>query len=92
MSLRVATVLYSIAVVAIPVSVTAKFLLGMTGTTWIDPTLLLALAALVAGKAVQAVGRVAVVAAALVLEVRLRLRHPSATAAPPLRHASRSEA
>jgi hypothetical protein len=47
-SLRVATVLYSIAVVAIPVSVTAKFLLGMTGATWIDPTLLLALAALLA--------------------------------------------
>ncbi len=48
MSLRVATVLYSIAVVAIPISVASKFLLGMTGTTWIDPTLLLALAALLA--------------------------------------------
>jgi hypothetical protein len=43
-SLRVATVLYSIAVVAIPISVASKFVLGMTGTTWIDPTLLLALA------------------------------------------------
>ena len=47
-SLRVATVLYSIAIVAIPISVASKFLLGMTGTTWIDPTLLLALAALLA--------------------------------------------
>jgi hypothetical protein len=47
-NLRVATVLYSIAVVAIPISVASKFLLGMTGTTWIDPTLLLALAALLA--------------------------------------------
>jgi hypothetical protein len=47
-SLRVATVLYSIAVVAIPISVASKFLLGMTGTTWIDPTLLLAVAAMLA--------------------------------------------
>jgi hypothetical protein len=47
-SLRVATVLYSIAVVAIPISVATKFLLGVNGTTWIDPTLLLALAALLA--------------------------------------------
>jgi hypothetical protein len=36
------------AVVAIPISVASKFVLGMTGTTWIDPTLLLALAALLA--------------------------------------------
>jgi hypothetical protein len=47
-SLRVATVLYSMAVVAIPISVASKFVLGITGTTWIDPTLLLALAALLA--------------------------------------------
>jgi hypothetical protein len=48
MSLRVATMLYSVAVVAIPISVASKFLLGVTGTTWIDPTLVLALAVLLA--------------------------------------------
>jgi hypothetical protein len=48
MSLRVATILYSVAVVAIPISVASKFLLGVSGTTWIDPTLVLALAALLA--------------------------------------------
>jgi len=47
-SLRVATMLYSVAVVAIPISVAAKFILGFTGTTWIDPTLVLAAAALLA--------------------------------------------
>jgi hypothetical protein len=41
-----ATLLYSIAIAAIPINIASKFLLGMTGTTWIDPTLLLALAAL----------------------------------------------
>ncbi len=40
--------LYSIAIAAIPISVASKFILGLTGTTWIDPTLLLALAALLA--------------------------------------------
>jgi hypothetical protein len=47
-SVRTATVFYGIAVAMIPVSVASKFLLGMTSTTWIDPTLLLALAALLA--------------------------------------------
>jgi len=47
-SVRIATLLYSIAIAAIPISVASKFLLGLTGTTWIDPTLLLALAALLA--------------------------------------------
>ncbi len=46
--MRIATLLYSIAIAAIPISVASKFLLGLTGTTWIDPTLLLALAALLA--------------------------------------------
>ena len=40
--------LYSAAVVAIPVSVACKYILGITGTTWIDPTLILAVAALLA--------------------------------------------
>ena len=44
--MRTATVLYSLAVVAIPISVASKFLLGATGTTWIDPTLILSIAAL----------------------------------------------
>lgn len=48
MSLRVATMLYALAVVAIPVGVASKFLLGVTGATWIDPTLALAVAALLA--------------------------------------------
>ena len=48
MNVRVATVLYAIAVAAIPIGVASKFLLGMTGAVWIDPTLLLALAALLA--------------------------------------------
>jgi len=47
-SVRIATLLYSIAIAAIPISVASKFILGLTGTTWIDPTLLLALAALLA--------------------------------------------
>jgi hypothetical protein len=47
-SVRIATVLYSIAVAMIPISVASKFLLGWTSTTWIDPTLLLALGALLA--------------------------------------------
>ena len=48
MNVRVATVLYAIAVAAIPIGVASKFLLGITGAVWIDPTLLLALAALLA--------------------------------------------
>jgi uncharacterized protein with PQ loop repeat len=47
-NVRVATVLYAIAVAAIPIGVASKFLLGITGAIWIDPTLLLALAALLA--------------------------------------------
>jgi len=47
-SARIATLLYSIAIAAIPISVASKYLLGLTGSTWIDPTLLLALAALLA--------------------------------------------
>jgi hypothetical protein len=47
-SLRAATLLYSVAVVAIPISVACKFLLGVTGAIWIDPTLILGLAALLA--------------------------------------------
>jgi uncharacterized protein with PQ loop repeat len=47
-NVRVATVLYAIAVAAIPIGVASKFLLGITGAVWIDPTLLLALAALLA--------------------------------------------
>jgi hypothetical protein len=46
MSVRIATILYAVAVVAIPISVASKFLLGLTGSTWIDPTLILATAAL----------------------------------------------
>jgi hypothetical protein len=45
---RTATLLYSMAIAAIPIGVASKFILGLTGTTWIDPTLLLALAALLA--------------------------------------------
>lgn len=45
---RLATVLYCAAVLAIPISVASKFLLGLTGTTWINPTLVLAVAALLA--------------------------------------------
>ena len=48
MNVRVATVLYAIAVAAIPIGVASKFLLGITGAIWIDPTLLVALAALLA--------------------------------------------
>ena len=48
MNVRIATILYAIAVAAIPIGVASKFLLGMTGAIWIDPTLLLALAALLA--------------------------------------------
>jgi len=48
MSVRMATILYAVAVVAIPISVASKFLLGLTGSTWIDPTLILATAALLA--------------------------------------------
>jgi hypothetical protein len=48
MNVRVATVLYAIAVAAIPIGVASKFLLGITSALWIDPTLLLALAALLA--------------------------------------------
>ena len=46
--MRTATVLYSLAVVAMPISVACKFLLGAgdTNTLWVDPTLVLALAAL----------------------------------------------
>lgn len=48
MSQRLATALYSMAVVAIPISVASKFILGVDGATWIDPTLLLSVAALLA--------------------------------------------
>ncbi len=48
MSEAVSTTLYTVAVIAIPVSVAAKFLLGVEGATWIDPTLLLSVAALLA--------------------------------------------
>jgi hypothetical protein len=47
-SQRLATVFYSIAVVVIPVGVASKFLLGIEGATWVDPTLLLSVAAMLA--------------------------------------------
>jgi hypothetical protein len=45
-SQRLATVFDSIAVVVIPVSVASKFLFGIEGATWVDPTLLLSVAAM----------------------------------------------
>jgi hypothetical protein len=46
MSERFATVLYAIAVLVIPINVASKFVLGLTGATWVDPTLVLAVIAL----------------------------------------------
>ncbi len=48
MNVRVATVLFALAIAVIPVGVASKFMLGLTGAIWIDPTLVLALAALLA--------------------------------------------
>jgi uncharacterized protein with PQ loop repeat len=47
-NVRVATVLFAMALAAIPIGVASKFMLGLTGATWIDPSLVLALAALLA--------------------------------------------
>jgi hypothetical protein len=46
MKSRWTTLLYAAAVAVTPVSVASKFLLGATSSTWIDPSLLLSLAAL----------------------------------------------
>ena len=48
MNVRVATVLFAMATVAIPIGVASKFMLGLTGAIWIDPTLVFAVAALLA--------------------------------------------
>jgi hypothetical protein len=76
MSLRIATLLYAVAVVAIPISVASKFLLGLTGSTWIDPTLILATAALLAlmphwGDFLEGDLRLAVAGAAVVASLSL---------------------
>jgi len=42
MSERLATVLFALAVIAIPINVASKFVLGLTGAVWVDPTLVLA--------------------------------------------------
>src|ERR1700744_5244851 len=46
MRLKLATLLFAASVAVTPVGVAAKFLLGATGTTWIDPTLVLSLGAM----------------------------------------------
>lgn len=47
MNLKIAAGLYCLAVVMIPISVAAKFLFGLDGLTWIDPTLVLSAASMV---------------------------------------------
>lgn len=46
MNVRIAVVLYSLAVVVIPIGVASKFLLGLDDVTWIDPTLVLSIASM----------------------------------------------
>jgi hypothetical protein len=48
MNVRTATVFFAMAIAAIPIGVASKFMLGWTGAIWIDPTLVFAVAALLA--------------------------------------------
>jgi hypothetical protein len=47
-SLKCASVLYALAIVAMPISVASKFLFGLNGVTWVDPSLILSFAAFLA--------------------------------------------
>ena len=46
MNLKIATILYAAAIIVMPISVASKSLLGLSSVTWVDPTLVLSLAAM----------------------------------------------